>query len=113
LVCFLFLFFVFCFFRVTWLAAAADTRVVGLAPLVIDVLDMQSNFNEIYQTYGKWPIALKDYTNQNVTRCLNCPVFKDLANVEDPLVYLDRFKLRNIPIYAVNACGDEFFVPTG
>jgi len=42
----------------------------GLAPLVIDILGMQPNMNEIYQTYGRWPIALKDYTNQNLTRFL-------------------------------------------
>jgi len=81
--------------------------------MVIDVLDMQPNFNEIYQTYGRWPVALKDYTTMNVTRCLNCPVFAELAAVEDPLVYLDRFRLRNVPIFAINAVADEFFIPTG
>lgn len=98
---------------VAWLAAAVDTRVVAAAPMVIDVLDMQPNFNEIYQTYGRWPVALKDYTEMNITRCLNCPVFTDLAAVEDPLTYLDRFRLRRVPIFAINAVADEFFIPTG
>jgi len=74
---------------------------------------MTPNFNEIYQTYGKWPLSLIDYTSQNITRCLNCPVFDELNAIEDPISYIDRFRARNIPIYALNSCGDEFFVPTG
>lgn len=95
----------------TWLAAAVDLRVVGAAPLVIDVLDMDPNFNNIYRTYGHWPVALKDYLEVNVTRCINCPAFVDLAAVEDPKVYLERFRERGIPIMAANAVADEFFVP--
>jgi len=97
----------------TWLTGAVDKRVIAVAPLVIDVLDMQPNFNEIWQTYGKWPAALNSYVEQNITRCLNCPVFNELASVEDPLVYIDRFLARNVPIFALNANGDEFFIPTG
>lgn len=97
--------------RVTWLTAAVDARVVGAAPLVIDVLDMRPNFHNIYRTYGHWPVALKDYIEMNVTRCINCPAFQDLAAIEDPKVYLDRFVARKIPIMAANAVADEFFVP--
>lgn len=79
--------------------------------MVIDVLNMHPNFHNIYQTYGRWPVALKDYIQMNVTRCLDCEAFEALAAIEDPQVYLDRFRSRGVPILAVNAVADEFFVP--
>ena len=47
----------------------------------------------------------------NITRCLNCPVFEELAAIEDPKVYLDRFIERNVPIISISSVGDEFFLP--
>ena len=35
--------------RVAWLAAAVDTRVVGVAPAVIETLDIVPNLNFEYQ----------------------------------------------------------------
>ncbi|KCV71479.1 hypothetical protein H696_02425 [Fonticula alba] len=98
---------------VSWLTGAVDSRVVASAPIVIDVLDMFNNFNNIYQTYGRWPLALNDYTEANITQCLNCPAFERLADVEDPLVYIERYKERGVPVFAINAVSDEFFVPDG
>jgi len=54
-----------------------------------------------------------DYVEMNVTRCLNCPVFQELGEIEDPKVYPDRFIQRNVPIVSVSAVGDEFFLPDG
>jgi len=44
---------------------------------------------------------------------LNCPIFDELSYHEDPLTYIDRFRERNVPIFAINANGDEFFIPIG
>ena len=38
--------------RVAWLAAAVDTRVVGVAPAVIETLDIVPNLNFEYQVRG-------------------------------------------------------------
>ena len=98
---------------VTWLAGAVDNRVAGIAPIVIEILDMTPNLNFEWQVYGRWPVAFMDYTEMNVTRCLNCPVFQELGAIEDPKVYLDRFLARNVPIISISAVGDEFFLPDG
>jgi len=83
-----------------------DKRVVGIAPIVIEILNIQKNLNYEYQVYGRWPVAFVDYVEMNVTRCLNCPVFAELAAIEDPLSYLHRFQERGVPIISVSAVGD-------
>ena len=57
------------------------------------------------------PARVSVPTQVNITRCLNCPVFEELAAIEDPKVYLDRFIERNVPIISISSVGDEFFLP--
>jgi PhoPQ-activated pathogenicity-related protein len=38
--------------RVTWLAGAVDERVAGVAPIVIEILDMTPNLNFEWQARG-------------------------------------------------------------
>eukprot|EP00160_Parvularia_atlantis_P003841 Unigene1322_Nuclearia_a/m.4205 Unigene1322_Nuclearia_a/g.4205 ORF Unigene1322_Nuclearia_a/g.4205 Unigene1322_Nuclearia_a/m.4205 type:complete len:523 (+) Unigene1322_Nuclearia_a:59-1627(+) len=97
----------------TWLTGAVDRRVVGIAPIVIEVLQMTPNLNFEWQVYGRWPVAFGDYTDMNITRCLNCPVFQELGAIEDPYSYLYRFIERKVPIFSISATGDEFFLPDG
>jgi len=93
----------------TWLTGAVDERVIGLAPIVIDILNMSSNLNHQWQAYGAWTFAFDDYVDEGVTHYLNKPQMTLLANIEDPITYVDRYT--RMPIFAICATGDEFFLP--
>ncbi|MBT2375386.1 PhoPQ-activated protein PqaA family protein [Pseudomonas fluorescens] len=97
-----------------WLAAIADKRIIALAPLVIDILDMNNVLNHTYRVYGKsWPLAFKDYQQEGITQQRNTENFDKLERVEDPLRYLNSAYAERleIPKYIVNSGNDEFFIP--
>lgn len=91
-----------------YLGAIVDQRVIGVAPIVIDVPNLIPVFNHHYQCYGRWAAALKDYQALNLMGWLNTPDFQDLANIIDPYEYRERL---TIPKYIMAATGDEFFIP--
>ncbi len=45
----------------TWITAAADSRVVAIVPMVIDLLNNVKSFEHHYQAYGFYSPAVKDY----------------------------------------------------
>jgi len=94
---------------VTWLTAAVDLRVIGIVPIVIDILNMSANINHMWEAYGAWSFALDDYVQMGVTHYLNKPQMTLLQDIVDPITYLDRYE--RIPKYVVCASGDEFFLP--
>lgn len=92
----------------TWLTAAADKRVVAIAPLVIDLLNLKPSFVHHWRAYGFWSPAIKDYTDMNIMSWMNRPEFKKLLKVEEPFEYRDRFTM---PKLIMNSAGDDFFLP--
>ena len=48
----------------TWTTAAVDTRVVAIAPAVIDLLNVEPSFIHHWRAYGAWSDAVKDYVEQ-------------------------------------------------
>jgi len=93
----------------TWTTGIVDKRVKIIVPLVIPVLNMIPTINTMFRVYGKWSFALSDYVEEGVIRFLNKPEFKQMAAIEDPYSYNDRFNA--LPKYIIGACGDEFFLP--
>ena len=45
----------------TWTTAAVDSRVVAIAPLVIDVLNLEVSMQHHWDAYGYWAPAVQDY----------------------------------------------------
>jgi len=93
----------------TWLTGAVDQRVIGMVPIVIDILNMSANINHMWEAYGFWSFAIDDYVDEGVMAYLNHPQMLDLQAIVDPIFYLDRYT--NIPKYVICAAGDEFFLP--
>jgi PhoPQ-activated pathogenicity-related protein len=91
----------------TWLTAAVDPRVKGIAPMVIDVLNMRDHTPHHWRSYGFWAPTLKDYENNGIPAKFGSPELARVIAHEDPLAYLSR--VAGIPKYIVNATGDEFF----
>lgn len=91
-----------------WLTAAADRRVVGVVPVVIDTLNVAESAIHGYRAYGSWPAALKSYEKFGIMKWFGTPQISSLLNIEDPYVYRERLTM---PKLIVNAAGDQFFTP--
>jgi PhoPQ-activated pathogenicity-related protein len=92
----------------TWTTAAVDARVIAIAPMVIDVLNMQASFAHHWRAYGFWSPAVKDYVDAGIMDWFNTAQMGALMQIEDPFEYRDRFML---PKYLINSSGDQFFLP--
>lgn len=92
----------------TWCTAAADKRVIGIVPIVIDVLNVQKSMRNHLEAYGFWAPNVGDYVRGGIVLRENDPVYADLLNIEDPYVYRNRFTM---PKLVLNAAGDQFFTP--
>lgn len=92
----------------TWTTAAVDDRVVAIAPIVIDVLNVEESMKHHYQAYGFFAPAVGNYTEHKIMDWIGTPESKALYDIEDPFSYRDRLTM---PKLILNACGDQFFLP--
>jgi PhoPQ-activated pathogenicity-related protein len=92
----------------TWTTAAVDKRVVAIAPIVIDMLNVEPSFVHHWRAYGAWSEAVKDYVEHGIMNWMGTPEFRALMRIEEPYEYRDRLTL---PKFLVNASGDQFFLP--
>eukprot|EP01006_Ploeotia_vitrea_P032144 TRINITY_DN64410_c0_g1_i2.p1 TRINITY_DN64410_c0_g1~~TRINITY_DN64410_c0_g1_i2.p1 ORF type:complete len:539 (-),score=306.55 TRINITY_DN64410_c0_g1_i2:238-1854(-) len=92
---------------ITWLTGAVDSRVEGIIPMVCDLLNFEPALAHMFQAYGGWTFAFKDYWEMNLTTLFGTPQMAALAKMIDPLEYKDTL---DIPKLVLNAAGDEFFM---
>ncbi len=93
----------------TWTTAAVDSRVVALAPFVIDLLNIEESFLHHYAALGFWADAVGDYTQRGTMDWFGTRPFQDMLDLVDPYSYLDRYVSK--PKYVYSSAGDEFFLP--
>jgi PhoPQ-activated pathogenicity-related protein len=75
------------------MTAAADSRVAGIVPIMIDVLNMQRTVEHTYRTYGRWPQAWQPYEKLGIFEWLGTPQMDVLLKIEDPFTYRDRLTM--------------------
>ena len=92
----------------TWTTAAVDSRVVAIAPIVIDMLNLQESFKHHFEVYGAYSLAVSDYVLNGNIAWLGTPEFKALMEIVEPFEYRARLEL---PKFLLNSTGDEFFLP--
>lgn len=92
----------------TWTTAAVDNRVVAIAPIVIDLLNIQPSFHHHFEVYGFYAPAVGDYTRAKIMDWDGTPEYRALMKIEEPYEYRERLTL---PKFMINASGDQFFVP--
>ena len=92
----------------TWTVAAVDNRVFGIAPAVIDVLNLEASLTNHHDAYGFWAPAVGDYVEKKIVDRIHTPEFKKLMDIVDPYSYRDRLTM---PKYILNGGGDQFFPP--
>jgi PhoPQ-activated pathogenicity-related protein len=92
----------------TWTTAAVDKRVDGIAPAVIDVLNVAKSLDNHHAAYGFWAPAVGSYNEMDVMARIHTPEFDELRKIVDPYSYIDRLTM---PKYIMNSAGDQFFPP--
>ena len=92
----------------SWTTAAVDDRVVGVVPVVIDLLNLEPSFRHHYEAYGFWSAAIDNYTKLGIQDWFGTPEMAALATIVEPYSYRARLTL---PKLIVNATGDPFFQP--
>ena len=92
----------------TWMTAAVDPRVVAIAPIVIDMLNLEESFKHHWQAYGFWAPAVGDYVDMGIMDRMGDPRFKELMEIVEPYEYRSRLTM---PKFMINASGDQFFLP--
>lgn len=92
----------------TWLTAAVDKRVAGIAPIVIDILNMKPSLLNHRESLGTWSVALQDYVEMKITERIETPEMTEALKRLDPLSYVDALTM---PKYLLNAGNDQFFTP--
>jgi len=90
-----------------WLTAAVDTRVVAIAPIVSDLLNMRRSFAHHWSCYGFWADALSPYEDLAIFDWFDTPDADALVAIVDPYAYLDDL---TIPKFIITAAGDDFFI---
>ena len=92
----------------TWLVGASrDPRVIGIAPMVIDTLDMPTQMKHQIDTWGDYSVQIQDYTRRGLQKNLADSGPKSLSSLVDPFVYRNRIR---IPVLMVNGANDPYWV---
>ena len=95
-----------------WMAAIFDKRVIGVMPIVIDMLNNEAMVKHHYEALGFFSPALGDYVNHNIMpHEIGTDKFRHVVSIEDPFSYRNRPRMKSVPKYILNAAGDQFFLP--
>ncbi len=94
----------------SWLVGLLDERVVGMIPIVINVLDVDATTRHHWETMGYFSPALGDYVRHKLIPDEIGRKMTVVNTIEDPLNYRGRPQMM-MPKFIINAVGDEFFPP--
>ncbi len=86
----------------TWLTGAADPRVAGIVPIVIDTLNMKPQMKLQLLSFGDFSEQIKDYVDRDLPRRMNSPAGDALRAIVDPYSYLDMLKLPKLLMMGTN-----------
>lgn len=86
----------------TWLTGAADPRVKGIAPMVIDMLNMKAQTDWAEKVYGRQSEKIHDYTDLNLVSKLDTPGMKKIREWLDPYSYRNRYTMPKLLLLGTN-----------
>jgi PhoPQ-activated pathogenicity-related protein len=86
----------------TWLTAAIDPRVIAIAPIVIDVLNMKAQTEWAEKVYGKQSEKISDYTDLNLVQQIDSPAMQKLRSWVDPYSYRARYTMPKLLLLGTN-----------
>ena len=86
----------------TWLTGAVDPRVKGIAPMVIDMLNMKTQALWADKVYGKQSEKVQDYSDYNLFEKLDSPPLVKLRGWVDPYAYRQRYNMPKLILLGTN-----------
>jgi len=92
----------------TWFVGAArDKRVLGIAPMVYDNLNVAAQMPHQLASWGKYSEMIEDYTRRGLQQQLATEKGKKLAAIIDPYSYRRNIK---VPTLIVNGANDRYWM---
>jgi PhoPQ-activated pathogenicity-related protein len=88
----------------SWLAAAVDSRIKGIIPIAIDVLNAKAQMPYHLEAFGAYSTPTKEATE--FLSQLNKPLGDSLIDLIDPYAYKENL---SVPKLIVCATNDEYF----
>lgn len=90
----------------TWLTAAADSRVRGIAPMVFDNLNFGAQMPRQLELWGKYSEQIDDYSRRGLQQQLATERGKKLLSIVDPWTYRKQLTL---PKLLINGANDRYW----
>ena len=90
----------------TWLTGASDSRVIAIAPMVIDMLNMPESIGYHMEAWGEYSPQIKDYVDLGVAQDVDTEEGKEIVAMVDPYSYRDKLTM---PKLIFNGTNDEYW----
>lgn len=91
----------------TWLTAVVDDRVAGIAPIVIDTLNLRPQMQYQLETWGEYSEQIADYTSKGLVEVMEKQPEIPLWRWVDPYTYRSEMEL---PKLLINGTNDRYWV---
>lgn len=86
----------------SWLTAAVDPRIAGVAPMVIDMLNMPAQIKLQQATFGGLSEQVRDYADINLPGRLGSDLGRNLLATVDPYSYRERLTQSKLIVLGTN-----------
>jgi PhoPQ-activated pathogenicity-related protein len=86
----------------TWLTGSQDERVIAIAPMVIDVLNMPVNVAYQKEVWGDYSAEISDYVDLGIAQDFSTPDGRDLTTMIDPYSYREKLVMPKMIIMGTN-----------
>lgn len=90
----------------TWLTGASDERVIAIAPMVINMLNMPKSIPYHVESWGNYSEQIQDYVNLGVAQKTNTLEGKDVVQMIDPFSYREKLTM---PKLIFNGTNDPYW----
>ena len=85
-----------------WLTGANDSRVVAIAPMVIDMLNMAVNIGYQKEVWGDYSAEIQDYSKLGILQKFGTPDGDDLVKMIDPYSYRETLTMPKMIFMGTN-----------
>ncbi|MEO8626983.1 MAG: PhoPQ-activated protein PqaA family protein, partial [Betaproteobacteria bacterium] len=92
----------------SWLAAAVDSRVEGIAPMVFDMLNIPAQLAHQFNSWGGLSEMLRPYMQPGLPNFLGSPAGQRLLELVDPYSYREALGVPKLLILGTN---DRYWTP--
>jgi PhoPQ-activated pathogenicity-related protein len=91
----------------TWLTGANDNRVAGIAPMVIDILNMPVSLDYQIKSWNEYSIQIEDYVKLGIPQTAHTPGGEAINTMVDPYSYRANLTMPKMLFMGTN---DEYWV---